>query len=117
LRRGNPGGGGGGLLTPGAISDGLESGGGGGGGNLMTPGDSISDCIGGKGGKLGGGGGGKTLAAVSSLSPGVSFEVPAASMSYDFGDNPGGGGGGGSTTEGCKQGYIRQSHKGQYPNI
>ncbi|KAL5657153.1 hypothetical protein ACJX0J_030316 [Zea mays] len=29
----------------------------------MTPGDSISDCIGGKGGKLGGGGGGKTLAA------------------------------------------------------
>jgi hypothetical protein len=89
----------------------------------MTPGASISDCIGGlggKGGKLGGGGsGGKTLAAVSSLSPGVSLEVPAASMSLDFGGNPGGGGGGGRTTEGCncKQGYIRPSHKGQYPNV
>jgi len=86
----------------------------------MTPGASISDCIGGlggKGGKLGGGGGGKTLAAVSSLSPGVSFEVLAASMSVDFGGKPGGRGGGGRTTEGCKQGYIRPSHKGQHPNI
>jgi len=76
----------------------------------MTPGASISDCIGGlggKGGKLGGGGsGGKTLAAVSSLSPGVSFEVPAASMSYDFGDNPGGGGGGGNTTKGQAESVL-----------
>lgn len=72
----------------------------------MTPGASISACIGGlggKGGKLddcgGGGGGGKTLAAVSSLNPGASFEAPADSMSFDFGCNPGGGGGGGRTTE------------------
>lgn len=82
----------------------------------MTPGASISGCNGGLGGKdckfddCGGGGGGKTLAAVSCLNPEVSFEVPAASISFDFGGNPGGGGGGGRTTEGCK------NHKGQHPN-
>jgi len=79
----------------------------------MAPGATISGCnrgLGGKGGKFddcGGGGGGKTLAAVSCLNPGVSFEVPAASTSFDFGGNPGGGGGGGRTTDGCKEGYIR----------
>jgi hypothetical protein len=41
----------------------------------------------------------------------VSFEVPAASTSLDFGGNPGGGGGGGRTTEGCKEGYIRLVRK------
>jgi hypothetical protein len=83
----------------------------------MTPGANISGCnggLGGKGGKFddcGGGGGGKTLAAVSCLNPGMSFEVPAASMSFDFGGNPGGGGGGGRTTEGCNEGKTRSASK------